>query len=590
MSSLIIAKNLTLIQKQKVIFDDLNFEIGSHEKIGIVGNNGAGKTSLMRILSKVNNKDFDNGEVVFTNGIKINYVTQEHTFEQDLKVKDLFANIEDHVNLAYLREEFNCADDELYLSNLSGGEIKKIFLVTNLADKCDLLCLDEPTNHLDIITIEKLENHLKKYSGSLLIISHDRTFLDNLTDKMWEIWDKKIYVHNGGYGTYLENKVKRLENQETIDWKQQQYLKRELKWVNSGVKARGTKDKGRLQRYYDLQGQDKAQKFETVNMLISPASHLGSKILDLENLNVTTGDQVIIKDFSFSFQKYHKIGLLGPNGSGKTTFIKTILQKNHYTGTIKTGLNTKFLYLDQHKDQLNPDITPLDFIGEGLETIPFGSGTINSRKYLNMWLFNHEKANTKISNLSGGEKSRALLAKQLTKEANFIILDEPTNDLDLDTISILEESLIDYDGVCMIASHDRSFLNRVCNYIFVFDKTGYIRLVTGNYDTYLQEEREKEILKETMLKHSKNQQKQNSANNSNSGNIDPKKERQKKALNRQLETEINKIELELSRLQEQLNDFNIYSDAKKLATLQNKINHKEKELNENMEKWLEIQD
>jgi ABC transport system ATP-binding/permease protein len=569
--TLLTAKNLHLEYNSRILFDDLTFEIQEGMKIGIVGNNGAGKSSLLKILFDHDSRKI--GDIILSSGVDLEYLTQE--LENDTEDK------------------------------LSGGQIRKKQLNRIINLQNGIVLLDEPTNHLDLENINWLETRIKYSTSAFVIISHDRTFLDNVCNQIWELDNGKLYIHIGGYTAYLMNKQARLENQTTIDYRTKQYLKRELKWVNSGVQARGTKDKGRLSRFYEKKDNFRRQRDDKVDLLIPEPKLVGSRILEIENLNLVFNPEIdkivkiekfnknekqrktMVRDFTWSFNKDQKIALIGKNGSGKSTFLKLILGLIPLTsGTIKMGQNTQVLYLDQHKEQLDLDNTPFEYMGNGLERIPFGAEneTIGTRKYLGNWLFQKEDYNRHIRLLSGGEKSRLTLAKQLTQPANFLIFDEPTNDLDLDSIRILEEALIDYEGPVIIVSHDKSFINRICNYVFDFDGFGNIITFTGNYDEYI----DYKSSKTSFLKFKEDNEPDFSDMKTASALRETKKEeRRKNNLKEKLEKEIAVLELRIKEKKALFDDPEIYKDMPKVTKLHTELGRLEAHLDAIMEMWME---
>lgn len=622
--TLVKVKELSLSYQTKPIFENLNFEIGSGQRIGIVGQNGAGKSSLLKILS--GQKNHDSGEIIVSKGVKIEYLPQdfesvgqqtaeEYIIEKtsDIRQKlaefeqfptqELFDKIEqlDGFNLEANKNKllglFQIPDPDKQLGEMSGGERRRIYLVGALLSSPDLLLLDEPTNHLDIGAVDVLESYLRSFEGAVVTISHDRFFLDRLTQNMWEINSGGVFYHEGNYTKYLQSKAARQANEKVIDWKLRQYLKRELEWVNSGVKARGTKDKGRLQRFEEAKAKRNRPDERQLNLILPEIIPLGSKILDVENYNLSLNERKFIVDFTFEYQPWHKIGLVGNNGSGKTTFLRALLKKPfpeiyQQSGTIKIGQNTHFLYLDQFKQDLNPELTPLEYISQGREKIPFGMIEISARKYLENWLFDKERYQTHIRFLSGGEKSRLVLAQKLTQPCNFLILDEPTNDLDLDTIRVLEEALVDFPAPIIVVSHDRSFLNRVCNNIFGFDSNGKIKIVTGNYDDFKEKypSLNSLVLTQTVNNFSTLQVSQTSYNQNVQSNqsTNPKEERRKKAEAAKLEKEIAKTESRIKSLKDRFDDPEIYKNMPKVSKMHHELEELEKTLELTMQSWIDL--
>ncbi len=515
---LLVAKDILLHYNHKTYLDNITFGLDSGDIVGLVGRNGTGKTSLLKIIAGT--ADFDGGEIELKKGTKIGYLPQEFEFEPELTIQEILFNssiwireslkrfdklkdedpakhelmevltrhygweLEKHIT--ELCNQFEVKNLDQKISNCSGGESRRVALVCALIGFPDVLILDEPTNHLDLLAIENLEKLLKNYQGSVLLVSHDRYFLDNVATKMWELSGGKFYEHKGNYTKYLENKAIRMEIDASRDHKKKQYLKRELEWVNAGVKARATKDKGRLKRFYELKNSGDFESDDSVEMLLPEPTEQGSRILDIIKTSLSVANKEVLRDFDFSFQSGMKIGIVGNNGVGKTTFLKLLMGEiTPDKGSVKIGTNTEYLYFDQKKATLDPEKTAIDELSEGNEKMFFGANLISTRKYLSGWLFDKTKQMVAIKQLSGGEKSRLMLAKILARGGNFLVLDEPTNDLDLDTLRILEENLVNFEGVAVIVSHDRYFLNRVCNYIIGIEGQGSTIVSTGNYDNYI---------------------------------------------------------------------------------------------------------
>jgi ATP-binding cassette subfamily F protein uup len=509
--------DLSLSYGEKVILQDASFSLKPGEIVCVIGRNGSGKSTFLKILSHT--VEPDSGTLEFKSGVTVEYLSQEFGLDDTLTVFETVAkswfkyktsdeivelaadlvsnytpwkNLDENHHSEIFSQVYNqiynlgCPDSTKLIANLSGGEKRKVALAAALIARADILILDEPTNHLDIGSIEKLENSLKDYTGCVLLVSHDRYFLDKLVTRMIEIYDGQMYDHQGNYEQYLEDKSLRLEIAGTQEERKQAFLKRELQWVRAGVKARGTKDKGRLDRFYNLKDEKKLYDEGELELLLPPNKPLGNKIINLENVSLSVGHKKILTDFSFDFQADTVLGLIGENGSGKTSLIKAILGELSLTsGKIVVGQNTSFNYQDQEKLNLNPEATPFEELAHGLERMDFGETTINTRSYLRRFLFDNRQIMSPIKSLSGGQKARILLAKVLKQAGNCLILDEPTNDLDLETISLLEESILQFSGVTILVSHDRYFLNRVCNTILALEGDGKFTLSTGNYDDYL---------------------------------------------------------------------------------------------------------
>jgi ATP-binding cassette subfamily F protein uup len=503
-STLIQVSDIFLHFGSKTILERASFSLKAGEIVGVVGRNGSGKSSFLKLLA--GELESDSGTLDYKSYTKVSYVGQDSNVNADL----------------------------------SGGESKWLEIIKAFEQQPDVLILDEPTNHLDIQAIYELEQNIKNYKGSVLVVSHDRYFLDQITSRLIEIRDGKIFNHPGNYQTYLENKALRLEIEATQDSRRLAFVKRELSWVRAGVQARSTKDKGRLDRFYEQYDKKPTTKDEELNLLLPKIKPLSNKIINLENITVVAGDKKIVEDLSFSFQPKTRLGIVGPNGSGKTTLIKAILGEIEViSGKIVIGYNTVFNYQDQEKLALNLDKTPMQEIGDDEEKTSFGYEIIATRKYLKHFLFTSQQLQTKISNFSGGQRARLLLAKILKQAGNCLVLDEPTNDLDLETIKVLEDSLNAFEGVAIIVSHDRYFLNQVCNQILSIERDGKYILSTGNYD---------ELLNKKLLLNAQNIEQKPNINSSLTGSLEvikPLKVSNKQQKINQKRTKLLEKEIEL---------------------------------------------
>jgi ATP-binding cassette subfamily F protein uup len=538
------AIDISLHFGQKTILDNVTFEIKTKEIIGVVGRNGSGKSSFLKLLAGF--YQADSGKMEFKVGAKVGYIPQEVDLEGDLTVfetiakswfeyhrsfesdelqfvADLLDKAEPWKHLDFVKHEFviqNIIETlqkllgpglEAKISSLSGGEKRKVAIAAKLVFEPDVIILDEPTNHLDIASMEALEAVIKAYSGAVILVSHDRYFLDRLATRMIEVFDGKMYQHSGNYQKYLLDKAKRQEIAGIEEDRKQAFLKREIEWVRAGVQGRGVKDKGRLDRYYTLKNSKSTLQEQALELLLPPIRPLSNKILNFEEFSLQIKDKKIVQNLNFTFQPGFRLGLIGDNGSGKTSIIKAILSQTNahqanvaanfnspspkstesesnpilQTGKIIIGQNTIFNYQDQEKAALNLENTLFEEIGQGQESTKFGEGMISTRGYLRRLQFSNQQIMTKIKHFSGGERARVLLAKVLIQGGNFLILDEPTNDLDLETIRLLEESLLEFQGVAIIVSHDRYFLNRVCNYVLALEKNGKHILNSGNFEDFV---------------------------------------------------------------------------------------------------------
>ena len=378
-------------------------------------------------------------------------------------------------------------DADRMVGELSGGEHRRVALCRAIIAQPDLLILDEPTNHLDNESIQWVEQFLKTYKGALLLVTHDRYFLDRITNRIVELANGIFYPYRGNYTQYLEKKAERQSSEATSEKRRQMFLRRELEWVRRGPKARTTKSKSRLDRYEDVASQEGPEVEKVVDVVIPPPPPMGNRILDLMNVAYDYDGNPLFEDLEFNFEAGMRIGIVGRNGIGKTTLLKVIMgQLEPKAGTVKTGQLIQFNYVDQNRVQLNPEHRVIDAISDGTDFVMFGTERLSLRAYLKRFLFADDRIDTKVKLLSGGERSRLLLATILKRGGNFIILDEPTNDLDLATLRVLEEALVSFAGVVLAVSHDRYFLNRVCTGILAFEGHGRVDYSIGNYDYFLE--------------------------------------------------------------------------------------------------------
>jgi ATP-binding cassette subfamily F protein uup len=429
---------------------------------------------------------------------------RKHVLEEQIHHRDGW-NLENRIET--VMHSLNAPEKERSITNLSGGEKRRVALCKAIISRPDLLILDEPTNHLDTESIEWLEEFLENYSGACLFVTHDRYFLDEIATRIIELSNGECYSHLGNYNDFLLDKIEREAQMETEERKRTMFLRSELEWVRKGPRARRTKSKSRLSNYFEMVEKGGYQAEEKVELVIPPATRLGSKILNLKNIGMSMGGKKLFEGLDFNFTDKRKLGIIGRNGLGKTTLLKIILEElKAEHGHIEIGNRTIFNYVDQSRIALNDNNTVLEEIGEGNAWIMFGDEQLTVWKYLRRFLFTDERMHTKIEKLSGGERSRILLAKILKNGGNFLILDEPTNDLDLVTLRILEEALIAFEGCVIAVSHDRYFLNRVCNGILAFEGNGYVHFSEGDYDYYLEKRNRRIAEAEALLAGKKNQE------------------------------------------------------------------------------------
>jgi ATP-binding cassette subfamily F protein uup len=519
MSTILTATEITVRYGERAVLDAATLAIDEGDRIGLVGRNGCGKTTFLKLLAGV--QEPDSGVISRRRDLVASYLPQDFMLEASKPVYenirdgakpvlDLIAEFESLPHDSKRHEELehriqalegwtldqriemamshlNCPAGDRRVETLSGGEKRRVAMCRAIVSLPDFLILDEPTNHLDPESIDWVADFLDEFHGAFLVVTHDRYFLDRVAKRMIELSDGRFFSHNGNYTDYLLDKAERQEADATIEHKRQMFLKKELAWVRQGPRAQRSKQKDRFERYYETAAQAGPVIEEDVELCIPPPPQLGNRTVELSNLGMSIGGKKLFGDFSYTFENGQRIGVCGRNGLGKTTLLKAIIGQLPPTeGTVKTGQLTKFNYVDQGRLQLNEERTVLDEVADGTEFVQWGDAKISVRSYLKRFLFADERITTLVKKLSGGERSRLLLARILKNGGNFLILDEPTNDLDLPTLRVLEEALIAFPGMVLVVSHDRYFLNRVCTNILAFEGDGKIAHSVGDYDYYLE--------------------------------------------------------------------------------------------------------
>ncbi len=526
--TLLSANEIRLAYGHQVLLDGVTLAVAAGEKVGLVGRNGCGKTSLLKILAGENQADA--GDLSARRELRVGYLPQEFELDPALSVYDnIAAGTADVVDAICRYENGEGTQGELEqclaliehadgwnletrirsLSNalgtppleaetgpLSGGEKRRVALCRALASQPDLLLLDEPTNHLDADSIRWLEDFLKTYSGAVIFVTHDRYFLDVIATRIIEISEGKSYSHPGNYTAFLESKAIRQEIAENAERKRQKFLKEELEWVRAGVKARTTKSRSRLDAFHEIAEQDAPVKEGEIELLIPPPPRLGNTIVEFDQVGINVGSATLprwlFRKLNLSLEEGQCTGIVGKNGVGKTTLLKIALsQLEPSEGSALLGKQVKINYIDQSRMQLEGKGSLLDEISDGNEKIFFGEQTLGARAYLRRFLFSDERINERVDLLSGGERARLMLAKVLKNGGNLIVLDEPTNDLDLQSLRMLEEALASFPGTILVVSHDRFFLDRICDQIIAFEDDG-VRVTPGNYSYYLEKRQARE--------------------------------------------------------------------------------------------------
>lgn len=524
MPSILTAIDVDVRYNERVILDHANLAIEENGRVGMVGRNGVGKSTFLKILAGLQSPDA--GEITRRRDLTIGYLPQQFALDPALTVAenirsganhvlDLIAQFEalppesnrhaqleqriqmldgwglDH-RIETAIAHLNCPSGDRRIDTLSGGEARRVALCRAIISRPDLLILDEPTNHLDAESIEWVGDFLKEYPGTFLMVTHDRYFLDSISNCIIELSNGKTYSYAGNYTDYLTAKAERDAAAEVTEHKRQMFLRRELDWVRRGPSARRTKAKNRFDRFYEVKAQSGPALDKDMELVIPPPPPLGNRTVELVGVGMELGGKRLFSGLSINFAGGQRFGIIGRNGLGKTTLLKIILGQLQPTeGTIKVGQLTKFNYVDQARVQLNEEKTVLEELSDGTEFVIFGEDRLSLRAYLRRFLFTDDRIATQVKYLSGGERSRLLLARILKNGGNFLILDEPTNDLDLATLRVLEEALAAFPGIVLVVSHDRYFLNRVCTSILAFEGEGKIFLSPGDYSYYAEKRRER---------------------------------------------------------------------------------------------------
>lgn len=501
--NLLTAENLTKAYSEHKLFDRASFYLDQNEKVGIIGINGTGKSTLLKILAGL--EETDEGTVTMSSNTVIKYLFQHPSFDREETALEYILEGQPEEDRWTLEAQaksmlstFGVDDFNMNVQNMSGGQRKKTALVKVLLGKTDLLILDEPTNHLDNDMTAWLENYLVNFRGTVVMVTHDRYFLDSVTDRIVEIDKGQIYSYKTNYSGFLQLKAEREDMAFSTDKKKANILRNELKWVMKGAQARSTKQKARLERYEELKSRKRPVADAEIE-LGSVSSRLGRTTIELHDISKAYGDKVLIKDFTYIFLRNDRIGFIGENGCGKTTLMKMILgDVKQDSGEIITGQTVKIGYYAQEitsmedsklseeakLQYMNPEIKVIDYIRNTAEYVKTKDGTITASQILEKFLFTPEKQYSLIKTLSGGEKRRLNLSRVLMTAPNILILDEPTNDLDISTLTILEDYLDSFDGIVITVSHDRYFLDRVVRRIFAFEGNGVIRQYEGGYTDY----------------------------------------------------------------------------------------------------------
>ncbi|MBT3423743.1 MAG: ABC-F family ATP-binding cassette domain-containing protein, partial [Bacteroidetes bacterium] len=614
------AENLFVQFGDQPLFEDLSFGLDKGDKIALIASNGKGKSTLLNIIA---GKDVQNdGKLTVRDGIKIGFLEQEPIFNEQISIKELIREANSDT-LRIIREyeiaaenqanDFNSKTHEEFekashamdnaqawdyerrlkqvlskfninelgqkIGNLSGGQKKRLALSLVLLDSPDVLLLDEPTNHLDVEMVEWLEKHLSQSSITFFMVTHDRYFLDNVCTHIIEMEDEKIYHHKGNYSFYLKKKEEREIQIVTEIAKAGKQAKKELEWMRTMPKARTTKSKSRIDAFYEIEKKAKSGKIKKEIKLDAKMSRLGGKILELKNVDKSYGDLVILKSFEYTFRKGDRLGIVGKNGVGKSTFLNIITGKEKVDiGEINPGETIVYGYYTQGGLQFDEEKKVLDIVRDEAEVFLLASGnTISASQFLEHFMFPPKVQQTPVSKLSGGEKRRLYLLTVLIKNPNFLIFDEPTNDLDLETLQKLEEFLANFPGCLIVVSHDRYFMDKLTDHLFIFKGDGVVTDYHGSYTSW----RKKQI------KTDKEQKAKDKATTQKQESTEKKKLTYKEKLEyQQLEKDIDQLESEKKSLESDMETY--ASDAEKTVELVERYGVVEKELDEKSNRWLEL--
>lgn len=621
-----ISKNYT----EKPLLNNISLGINSGEKIGLIGVNGTGKSTLLKII--VGDEVSDSGTIIKTNGLKIKYLPQNPDYDENSNVLEQVFNSsskelqligeyndlleksnkitiekQDELNKKILNVQENIDSLNLWdleseaksiltklgindfsqkIGALSGGQKKRVFLASALITPCDLLVLDEPTNHLDNDTIDWLEEYLNSRKGSLLMITHDRYFLDAVTNRIIELDKGILFSYDGNYSTFLERKSERLAMEASMEDKRQNLIRTELKWVKRGALARSTKQKARLQRFDELVNNNPINNDEKIDISVS-SSRLGKKIIEIKNVTKSFGDKKVIDNFEYAVARNDRIGVIGKNGLGKSTLINLINKTIEPDfGTIDIGETVKIGYFSQDDSHMDSEQRAIDYVKEARDYIETADGTkITASQMCEKFLFNSTMQYTDINRLSGGERRRLHLLRVLMSAPNVLLLDEPTNDLDIATLNILEDYLDGFDGVIITVSHDRYFLNRVCRKIFAYEGNGKIYIYTGNYTDY-------SIYREiqNIKFEEENKLKSSSEKNTEKQKTEKPKEKKKVKLSYNEQREYENIDQDIESLENRIEALEnstskFATDFTKLQEILDEKSELESELEHKYERW-----
>ncbi|MEL7120460.1 MAG: ABC-F family ATP-binding cassette domain-containing protein [Bacteroidota bacterium] len=616
-------ENISKTYGEKVLFDKIDLQINKGQKVALVAKNGSGKTTLLRVIAGQEAPEGESANVLVRKDVRIGFLPQEPEFyeghtvleavlesdnplisvvkeyeeamlfpEEEERMRKALTKMDDlkawdtEAKIKEVLSKFNIDNFDKLVKHLSGGQKKRLALAKMVIDEPEFIILDEPTNHLDLDMIEWMEEYLQSPNLTLFMVTHDRYFLERVCNTIVELDRGNLYKYSGNYADFLEKKAARIENEAVVLDKNKKLYKKELEWVNRMPQARTTKSKSRVGSFYDLKESVYQKKENTELSIDIKGQRLGKKILELHHITKRFGDKVIVDGFSYKFKKREKVGIVGPNGVGKTTFLHMLTKSVRVDGgKVVIGDNTVFGYYTQSGISLQDDKRVIDVIQDIAEYIPMEKGQkLTAAQLLERFLFSRKQQQVYVSQLSGGEKRRLYLLTILMRNPNFLILDEPTNDLDILTLNVLEDFLMDFPGCTIIVSHDRYFMDKIVDHLFVFQGKGMIKDFNGVYSEYrvIEKEQEKERRREERASQAKEKEKNNTQKPTTTNTLTYE---ERKEMNR-LEKEIGKLEDKKKELTEKFNDPTLTAEqitdySKELNALNEKIEEKEM-------RWMEL--
>ena len=598
--NLITAEHLTHSYTERLLLDDTAFHLNENEKVGIIGINGTGKSTLLKILAGITEPD--EGTITMGRNLRIGYLPQNPEFDngEDVihaslpKPEDIADSPDNYEPQAKnMLNKLGITNFTQKVEQLSGGQRKRIALVRTLLTPADILILDEPTNHLDSAMAEWLESHLKNYRGALIMITHDRYFLDSIVNRIVEIDKGKLYSYSCNYLGFLERKAEREEIAQATERKRQSILRTEIAWMQRGARARSTKQKAHIARYEALRDA-KAPVTDSSVEISSASSRLGKTTIELENISKSYDGNIVIDDFTYIFLRNDRVGIIGPNGCGKSTLMK-IITKNLQpdSGNVTIGQTVKIGYFSQENEALDPSMRVIDYVREGAEVIHTKDGTVSASVMLERFLFPPDQQYSIVGKLSGGEKRRLYLLRILMEAPNVLILDEPTNDLDIQTLTILEDYLDSFDGIVITVSHDRYFLDRIVSRIFAFEGNGILKQYEGGYTDYINSTDKKISVTDAGIDN--NSDKESPSEKTTNKNNWKDSQAKKKKMSYKEEKEYETIEDDIAALEEAIEqtDKDILANSNDFVKLNELTQKKEDlsaQLSEKMDRWMYLEE